>query len=218
MGSEKPGPPIVLLDANQLYPFHLRNLLVQLGVERLIDVRWTDAIHEEWIASLVRDGRVTRERLLRTRDIMRRVLPSADVHGYEHRIAGLNLPDPGDRHVLAAAVEAGASVLLTFNHRDFPASVLTPLGVAARDPDSLLCELFDADADAEAEAFAAVVEAARPTSASARPRWRPTSTRSSDSVSRSWPGVSAPRRRAPRTSASSAQRPKAPHLAMRGNG
>src|SRR4051794_11534821 len=157
MGSEKLGPPVVLLDANQLYPFHLRNLLVQLGVERLIDVRWTDAIHEEWIASLVRDGRVTRERLLRTRDIMKRVLPRADVHGYEHRISGLNLPDPADRHVLAAALEAGASVLLTFNHRDFPASVLAPLGVAARDPDSLLCELSDADA----EAFAAVVEAAR---------------------------------------------------------
>src|SRR3954469_9882665 len=85
MGSEKLGPPVVLLDANQLYPFHLRNLLVQLGVERLIDVRWTDAIHEEWIANLVRDGRVTRERLLRTRDIMKRVLPSADVHGYPLR-------------------------------------------------------------------------------------------------------------------------------------
>ena len=35
--------------------------------------------------------------------------------------------------------------------------MLAPLGVAARDPDSLLCELFDADP----EAFAAVVEAAR---------------------------------------------------------
>src|SRR5947209_11737579 len=75
---------------------------------------------------------------------MKRVLPRADVQGYEHRISGLNLPDPADRHVLAAAVEAGASVLLTFNHPDFPASVLAPLGVAARDPDSVLCELFDA--------------------------------------------------------------------------
>lgn len=36
-------PPVVLLDANLLYPFHLRNLLVQFAVERLIDVWWTDA-------------------------------------------------------------------------------------------------------------------------------------------------------------------------------
>ena len=75
-------------------------MLVQFGVEGLIDVRWTDAIHEEWIGNLVADRRETRERLVRTRDIMRRVLPGADVRGYEDRFASLPLPDGGDRHVL----------------------------------------------------------------------------------------------------------------------
>ena len=86
-------PPVVLLDANLLYPFHLRNLLVQFAVERLIDVRRTDAIHEEWVGNLATEGRVTRERLMRTLDIMRRALPGAEVRGYEHRIAGLVLPE-----------------------------------------------------------------------------------------------------------------------------
>lgn len=131
---------VVLLNANLLYPFHLRNLLIQFGVERLFAVRWTDANHEEWIGNLVADGRATRERLLRTLGIMRRVLPEADVFGYEHRIAGLDLPDAGDRPVLAAAIESGASILLTFNLADFPRARLVAHSVVGRDPDNFLCE------------------------------------------------------------------------------
>ena len=54
---------------------------------------------------------------------MKRVLPEADMRGYEHRIDGLVLPDPADRHVLAAAIEAGAGVILRFNLKDFPTEV-----------------------------------------------------------------------------------------------
>jgi len=153
VGSER---EVVLLDANVLYPFQLRNLLVQLGVEGLIDVRWTDAIHEEWIGSLVAGGKVARERLLRTRDIMKRVLPRADVRGYEHRIGGLSLPDAADRHVLAAAIESQA-MILTFNLRDFPPDTLAQFGLEAREPDGFLSELYDGDP----EGVTAVVEAAR---------------------------------------------------------
>jgi hypothetical protein len=141
-------PPVVLLDANLLYPFHLRNLLIQFGVERLIDVRWTDAIHEEWVGNLVADGRATRERLTRTVDIMKRALPGAEVRGYEHRIGALRLPDAGDRHVLAAAIEANASVLLTFNLADFPPEALLVHGVVPRHPDDFLCELHASDPEA----------------------------------------------------------------------
>jgi hypothetical protein len=79
---------------------------------------------------------------------MRRVLPEADVRGYQHRIASLVLPNTGDRHVLAAAIEAGASVLLTFNLADFPFASLEPYGVVARDPDDFLCDLHAADPEA----------------------------------------------------------------------
>lgn len=150
-------PPVVLYDANVLYPFHLRNLLIQLGADGIVSPRWTDAIHDEWIRTLAATGRVERQRLLRTRDIMKRVLPDADVRGYQHRMAGLALPDAGDRHVLAAAIEARAETIVTFNLRHFPAGTLAPYGVTACDPDSFLCQLHDADP----EAIAAVVDAAR---------------------------------------------------------
>ncbi len=151
-----PGPK-VLYDANLLYPFHLRNFLVQLGVHSLVRPRWTDAIHDEWIRNLATTGRVTRERLVQTRDIMKRVLPEADIRGYEHRIAGLILPDAGDRHVLAAAIEGQVDILLTFNLRHFPKNILVPFGLRAMNPDGFLCELHAADP----EAMAGVVDAAR---------------------------------------------------------
>lgn len=159
MASEEAGrlPPIVLYDANLLYPFHLRNLMIQLGVNYIVSPRWTDAIHNEWIRNLVATGRQVRERLLRTRDLMRRALPDADVRGYEHRIAGLTLPDPDDRHVLAAAIECGAEAILTFNLKHFPTDSLAPFGIVARNPDDFLCELHMADV----EAIEAAVDAAR---------------------------------------------------------
>lgn len=168
MASDGPASaPVVLLDANLLYPFHVRNLFIQLGVERLIEVRWTQAIHAEWIGHLVADGRVTRERLARTLALMCRVLPQAEMRGYEHRIDALVLPDADDRHVLAAAIEARASALLTFNLADFPLECLAPHGMIARHPDDFLCSLYDADP----EAIMAVVQKARQNLRLTVPSW-----------------------------------------------
>jgi hypothetical protein len=150
-------PPIVLYDANLLYPFHLRNLMVQLGVDQIVQPRWTDAIHDEWIGNLAAAGKAARERVIRTRDIMKRVLLDADVRGYERRMADLTLPDPGDRHVLAAAIEAGAGTILTFNLKHFPPTALAPFGLVARHPDPFLRQLHEADC----ETIVAAVDAAR---------------------------------------------------------
>lgn len=146
MAFERPAsPPVVVLDANLLYPFQLRNLLVQFGVDSVIAPRWTARIHEEWIGNLVAASRAPLNRLSRTRDLMNRALPDADVQGWEQLMDGLVLPDPDDCHVLAAALAAGAATILTMNLRDFPASALTARGVQAVHPDGFLCELHDAD-------------------------------------------------------------------------
>ena len=135
--------PLVVLDANILYPFHLRNLLIQFGVNGLIAPRWTQRIHDEWIGNLVLAGRVPRARLQLTLGLMNRVLPDAEIRGWEMHMGGLMLPDPDDRHVVAAALAAGASVILTMNLRDFPPASLHPHGVVAKHPDCFLCTLHD---------------------------------------------------------------------------
>ena len=118
---------------------------MQFGVDGVIAPRWTARIHEEWIGNLVAAGRAPVDRLRRTRDLMDSALPSADVRGWEQHMDGLVLPDPDDRHVLAAALASGASAILTINLRDFSASALRPLDVEALHPDPFLCRLHDAD-------------------------------------------------------------------------
>lgn len=57
------------------------------------------------------------------------------------RLAGLTLPDEDDRHVLAAAIAAEATVLCTANISDFPAQVAAALGLEVLAPDELLTGL-----------------------------------------------------------------------------
>ena len=65
------------------------------------------------------------------------------VTGYENRIPKLTLPDPDDRHVLAAALTAEAAVIVTFNLSDFPKSALAPFGIQAMHPDQYLTGLCE---------------------------------------------------------------------------
>lgn len=69
----------------------------------------------------------------------------AMVTGYEPLIERLTLPDPDDRHVLAAAIHGGASAIITVNLRDFPASALAAHAIAARLPDDFIHELIERD-------------------------------------------------------------------------
>ena len=137
-------PSVAVFDACILYPFHLRNIIVQAAVDRLVEARWTDEIHNEWIRNLAADApAIPLERLQATRRLMNDVLPGATVIGYEDLISTVNLPDPDDRHVVAAAIAAGASVILTWNLRDFPATALKKYGLRRQTPDTFLAELYD---------------------------------------------------------------------------
>ena len=67
------------------------------------------------------------------------------VEGYESRIGDLTLPDAEDRHVLAAAIHAGASMIITFNLADFPAAMLSGDGVRAEHPDEFINLMIELD-------------------------------------------------------------------------
>jgi len=81
------------------------------------------------------------------------------VTGFEHLIGQLTLPDPHDRHVLAAAIHAGAHVIVTKNLRDFPVAALTPWGVQAQHPDAFLMNVHQNDAQALGEIVEAIARA-----------------------------------------------------------
>ncbi len=134
---------IAVLDANVLYPPGLRDLLMWLAVVRAYQPRWTNEIHNEWIRNVLNDRPdVLPEQLERTRQLMDGIDPNCLIRGYEWRIPALVLPDENDRHVLAAAIEAGAAVIVTFNLRDFPRNRLASYRVSAVSPDSFLESLL----------------------------------------------------------------------------
>ncbi len=70
---------------------------------------------------------------------MNEAVPDCLVHGYEPLIAGLDLPDKTDLHILAAAIHCNADAIVTFNLKDFPAGSLSPYNIEAQHPDEFLC-------------------------------------------------------------------------------
>ena len=133
-----------LFDACVLYPAPLRDLLMHLALTDLFRAQWTDQIHDEWIRSVLEQRPdLRREQLERTRQLMNAHVRDYLVTGYEDLIPALNLPDPDDRHVLAAAIRAGADVIVTYNLHDFPDAALAPYGIDAQHPDEFVAHLVD---------------------------------------------------------------------------
>ncbi|KPA89310.1 PIN domain [Pseudomonas asplenii] len=143
-------------DANVLYPAPLRDLLMHLALTGMYRARWTARIHEEWKRNLLLNRQdLGQTQLDRTSMAMDKAIPDALVTGYEPLCEGLVLPDPDDRHVLAAAIRCNASVIVTFNLRDFPSAVLQPFDIEAVHPDDFIADLLDLDRAAVLEAVQA---------------------------------------------------------------
>jgi PIN domain len=139
---------IALYDACVLYSAPLRDLLMQLALTGLFQARWTDQIHDEWIRNVLANRPdLAPASLARCRWLMDAHVPDCLVAGYEDLIPTLTLPDPDDRHVLAAAIHGGAGLIVTFDLGDFPAAVLGPWHVEAVHPDEFLTRLWDESAD-----------------------------------------------------------------------
>ncbi|MFI5381553.1 MAG: PIN domain-containing protein [Tepidisphaerales bacterium] len=133
------GTFTVILDACVLYPAPLRDLLMHLACTDIFRARWTDEIHDEWIRNVLQDRPdLTEQQLDRTRTLMNAAVRDCLVTDYENLIDGLRLPDPDDRHVLAAAIRARADAIITFNLADFPQNRLGPFGIEALHPDEFV--------------------------------------------------------------------------------
>ena len=134
----------VLYDACVLYPAPLRDFVMHLALTDVIRAKWSATIHEEWIRNVLKARPdLKRSQLERTRKLMDAHVPDCLVEGYEALIDTLMLPDPNDRHVLAAAIVGQVDVILTFNLKDFPQSALSPHNIVAQHPDVYLSQLIE---------------------------------------------------------------------------
>src|SRR5437762_2652092 len=122
---------VAVYDACVLYSDFLRSFLVYLGIHGrragVLRPKWTGRIHGEWIRAVLRNREtISRAKLLRTRRLMDQHVRGCRVRGYQRWEQRLTLPDPDDRHVLAAALACVADGIVTFNTSDFPSKVLRP--------------------------------------------------------------------------------------------
>lgn len=149
MGTDRAMAFVVIYDACVLYPAPLRDLLLRLAAKGLVRARWTEQILDECFRSiLINRPELNEASLRRTRELMNRAIPDSLVTGFEGLIAGLELPDADDRHVLAVAIRAGAQVIVTANLDDFPAEQLTPYAIEAQHPDEFVLHQIDLAAGA----------------------------------------------------------------------
>ncbi|WPF65998.1 PIN domain-containing protein [Corynebacterium sp. 22KM0430] len=129
-----------ILDANVLYPGTLRDILIRLALTGSFQARWSDRILDEMFRNLHKNRPdIPTEKLQRTRYLMCQAVEDCLVNEHEGLIEGLSLPDPDDRHVLAAAIQCNARIIVTENKRDFPLEITHQHGIDVQNANEFLC-------------------------------------------------------------------------------
>ncbi|PZX12434.1 putative nucleic acid-binding protein [Palleronia aestuarii] len=141
-----------LVDACVLGGALRRNLILSLAEAGLFRLRWSDAILDETERTIARitEGKAD---TARQRAAMVAAFPEAMVLHDRTIEAHLALPDPGDVHVLAAAINAKVDVIVTDNVKDFPADPLEAWEIEAVTADAFIADCLDLDSAAGVEAI-----------------------------------------------------------------
>ncbi len=142
------------LDANVLFPAATRSVLLELARKKTYRLLWSDRVHDEWMRNLAaKFPHIPPAKITRMRMLMEGYVNDATVTEYEPLMAPLVLPDPDDRHVLAAAIHGRASIIVTSNLRDFPDTALAAHGITAITADAFALHLLALDRDGVLEAL-----------------------------------------------------------------
>lgn len=135
----------VFLDACVLYPTLLRTMLLTSARAGLFTPLWSPGVLKEWSHAAGRSGPTEAGLVAGEIAVLRAGFPEAEITPPDDLTEVLSLPDPDDRHVLAAALHGEADALLTANLKDFPTRTLTRHGLLRYDPDRFLCNLRGTD-------------------------------------------------------------------------
>lgn len=134
----------VFVDTNVLFPFSVMDLMLGLTEDSVHEIVWSQRLLAEWERVIVREHRRTAASAAAVTRAIREFFGDCEVaeSSYRHLVDLMPGDDPDDRHHSAAAVAAGAGVLLTWNAADFPRERLAVHGLRVVDPDRYMCGLF----------------------------------------------------------------------------
>jgi len=137
-----------VLDACVLYPVTIANILMEFAWQGIYTAKWTKEIDREWVESLKRDRPDLTDRKIKSRlDQMHLAVPDWEIAKtkYQKLITALDLPDPNDRHVLAAAIAGHADCVVTKNTKDFSIEIVERHGVEILHPDDFILSQLTLD-------------------------------------------------------------------------
>lgn len=113
-----------------------RHLLIGFAVHGIALGRWSQKLLFEATSSLARKDRGdSLADLVSWIESGDPIVRGGLVEDYDEWLDRVSLPDPDDRHVLAAAIACGATIIVTDNIKDFPEASLAPCGITAVKPD-----------------------------------------------------------------------------------
>lgn len=145
-----------VLDTNVIYPIEIRDLLFWFAYYDMFTPKWSEHIFDEWKDVMYRKG-VSEEEASKRVQRANTAFPDALVKNYSGLIDSLELPDPKDRHVLAAAIKTNANVIVTNNIKDFPKEYLASFGLTAKTADDFLTDIIDLNPEQAVKAFKELV-------------------------------------------------------------
>ena len=141
----------VLIDACSLAGVLKRSLILTLAEAELFRLRWSVPILDETERAIAKmtaaKGLADSEaRAAASRRIMQAAFDEAMVVGFEHLLPICQfLPDPGDAHVLAAAIQCQAAVIVTENTKDFPPAILHRHAMEPKTADEFVADTLNLD-------------------------------------------------------------------------
>jgi len=136
----------VTLDACVLIPMPLADTLLRMAeAPRLYLPKWSQTIMDEVTRNLVGKWDMPADKARRREEEIRKHFPEAWVEGFDSLIDAMT-NDPGDRHVLAAAVRSHSELIVTYNLRHFPVGSLEAWEIDVQGPSTFLRGLYDLDA------------------------------------------------------------------------
>lgn len=148
----------VLIDACVFYSMLQSDAIMSLCTRGLFAAKWSVRIENEWIRALSEKRPDGIDKINRRRDAMRKAVPDWEVpdSAITRLEPSLRLPDPGDTHVLAAAIAGHADCIVTANLKDFPSELIDPYGIEIVDPDRFIINQWDLDPIQAISAFKAM--------------------------------------------------------------
>lgn len=111
---------------------------MRLALTDLFRAKWSNQIHDEWIRGVLRNRNdISLAQLNRTKELMNANIRDCLVEDYQD---------------LIPAIRSGASYIITYNLKDFPAAELAKYDLSPQHPDEFVLNQIDLNAAKVCEA------------------------------------------------------------------